>query len=147
MEAYSDSDFAGDTGTRRFRTGVLCNFAGTALSWLSQRQKSVALSTTEAEYVAANEAAKQIIWLKRLYNEIAEKKQKPILYIDNLSTVRLTKNPEFHRRSKHIEVRYHFVRERFQEGCFDIQHISGENQIADLLTKELPKPRFTELIR
>lgn len=87
------------------------------ISWMSQKQKSVVLSTTEAEYVAASECAKEIIWLNRLLNDITAVNDTPTLFVDNASAIKLAKNPEFHKRSKHIDVRYHFIRgEKFQEG-------------------------------
>uniref|UniRef100_A0A5S6Q5K6 Reverse transcriptase Ty1/copia-type domain-containing protein n=1 Tax=Trichuris muris TaxID=70415 RepID=A0A5S6Q5K6_TRIMR len=124
---------------------VKAKAAGTAISWFSQKQKGVALSTTEAEYVAASEAAKELIWLKNLYNELAVVQPKPTLFVDNMGAVKLSKNPEFHKRTKHIAVRFHFVREKWKEGEFDVQHIGGEHQKADILTKALAKPRFEAL--
>ncbi|KRZ26987.1 Retrovirus-related Pol polyprotein from transposon TNT 1-94 [Trichinella pseudospiralis] len=147
LKGYSDADYAGDVTTRRSRTGVVCMCAGEAVLWHSQKQRSVALSTTEAEYVAASEATKDMMWLMTLFAEVTEVKQKPILFADNMGAVKLSKNPEFHKRSKHIDVRFHFVREKYNEGKIDIQHIDSENQKADILTKALPKTRFQNLRR
>ncbi|KRY80590.1 Retrovirus-related Pol polyprotein from transposon TNT 1-94 [Trichinella pseudospiralis] len=133
LKGYSDADYAGDVTTRRSRTGVVCMCAGEAVLWHSQKQRSVALSTTEAEYVAASEATKDMMWLMTLFAEVTEVKQKPILFADNMGAVKLSKNPEFHKRSKHID------------GKIDIQHIDSENQKADILTKALPKTRFQNL--
>ncbi|KRY87936.1 Retrovirus-related Pol polyprotein from transposon TNT 1-94 [Trichinella pseudospiralis] len=127
LKGYSDADYAGDVTTRRSRTGVVCMCAGGAVLWHSQKQRSVALSTTEAEYVAASEATKDMMWLMTLFAEVTEVKQKPILFADNMGAVKLSKNPEFHKRSKHID------------------HIDSENQKADILTKALPKTRFQNL--
>ncbi|KRZ65887.1 Retrovirus-related Pol polyprotein from transposon TNT 1-94 [Trichinella papuae] len=104
LKGYSDADYAGDVTTRRSRTGVVCMCAGGAVLWHSQKQRSVALSTTEAEYVAASEAAKDMMWLMTLFAEVTKVKQKPILFVDNMGAVKLSKNPEFHKRSKHIDV-------------------------------------------
>ncbi|KRX44857.1 Retrovirus-related Pol polyprotein from transposon TNT 1-94, partial [Trichinella sp. T9] len=145
MKVYSDADYACDVTTRRSRTGAVCMCEGGAVLWHSQKQRSVALSTTEAEYVAASEAAKDMMWLMALFAEVTEVKQKPILFVDNMGAVTLSKNPEFHNRSKHIDVRFHFVREKYIEGKIDIQHIDSENQKADILTKDLPKTRFQNL--
>uniref|UniRef100_A0A5S6Q053 Reverse transcriptase Ty1/copia-type domain-containing protein n=1 Tax=Trichuris muris TaxID=70415 RepID=A0A5S6Q053_TRIMR len=145
LECFSDADFAGDIATRRSQTGVISLYAGTAISWFSQKQKGVALSTTEAEYVAASEAAKELIWLKNLYDELAVVQPKPTLFVDNMGAVKLSKNPEFHKRTKHIAVRFHFVREKWKEGELDVQHIGGEHRKADILTKALAKPRFEAL--
>ncbi|KRZ82363.1 Retrovirus-related Pol polyprotein from transposon TNT 1-94, partial [Trichinella sp. T8] len=145
LKGYSDADYAGDVTTRRSRTGAVCMCEGGAVLWHSQKQRSVALSTTEAEYVAASEAAKDMMWLMALFAEVTEVKQKLILFVDNMGAVTLSKNPKFHNRSKHIDVRFHFVREKYIEGKIDIQHIDSENQKADILTKDLSKTRFQNL--
>ncbi|UYV63705.1 hypothetical protein LAZ67_2005372 [Cordylochernes scorpioides] len=103
LESFSDADFAGDPETRRSTSGVVCKLAGGAISWLSQKQRSVSLSTTEAELVAASNTAKEVIWLNRLFSEISPLKEQPIIKVDNASTIKLIKNPEFHKRTKHIE--------------------------------------------
>jgi len=146
LTTYCDADYAGDVSARRSTSGVVCQHMGGPISWLCQRQKSVALSTTEAEFVAASEAAKEIIWLSRLFGEITHLINTPVLKVDNMSAVRLMKSPVFHKRSKHIEVRHYFVREKFNEGKLDVKHIAGQEQVADILTKPFQKTRF-ELLR
>lgn len=102
LECYSDADFGGCLKTGRSTSGVVVKFAGGVVSWLSQRQAMVATSTTEAEIVAASEATKEVIWLKRLYSELIELNSTPLLYVDNSAAVRLAQNPEYHKRTKHI---------------------------------------------
>ena len=145
LTTYSDADYAGDISTRRSTSGVVCQYMGGPVSWLSQKHKSVALSTTEAEFMAASKAAKEVIWLPRLLSEITTLTETPVLKIDNLSAVKLVKNLTFHRRSKHIEVRHFFVREKFDEGRLTVEHIPGVEQVADILTKPLNKSRFQML--
>jgi hypothetical protein len=142
---YSDADYAGDVKTRKSTSGVVCKYMGGAISWMSQRQKSIALSTTEAEFMAASEAAKEIIWLSRLFAEITSLSEVPVLFMDNLSAVKLSKNPAFHKRSKHIEVRHYFVREKIEERKLVVEHVPGTEQIADILTKPLPAVRFRDM--
>ncbi len=142
LKIYSDADYAGDVLTRRSTSGIVSMYMGGAISWSSKRQRSVALSTTEAEFIAASEAAKEIIWLSRLLREITNLITIPLIMIDNMSALKLIKNPSFHKRSKHIEVRHYFVREKFEEGQLAVEHIAGVNQLADILTKPLDKPRF-----
>ena len=115
---------------------------GSAGTWSSRRQTSVALSTTEAEFVAASEAAKEIIRLTRLLNEISVLVATPVLKVDNMSALKLVKNPAFLKRTKHIEVHHYFVREKYEEGQLTLEHISGDEQVADIFTKPLMKTRF-----
>ncbi|KAH8308515.1 hypothetical protein KR059_009967 [Drosophila kikkawai] len=117
-------------------------FASGAISWKSQRQAMVAISTTEAEIVAANEAAKEIIWLKRLFQEIDRLDRAPILQVDNTAAMRLAQNPEFHRRTKHIANKHFFIRERIAEGEFGIEQIPTEEQLADMMTKPILNTRL-----
>ena len=146
LAAYSNADFAGDVSTRRSTSGVVCQYMRRPVSWLSQRQKSVALSTTEDEFMAASEGAKEIIWLSSLFSEITNLVSTPVLKMDNKSAVKLVKNPAFHKRSKHIEVRYYFVREKFEEGRLTVEHVAGDEQVADILTKSVNKNRFQMLM-
>ncbi|KMQ86050.1 retrovirus-related pol polyprotein from transposon tnt 1-94, partial [Lasius niger] len=146
LAVYSDADYAGDVATRRSTTGVVAMFAGGAVSWTSQLRRTVALSTTEAEIMAASEETKELMWLKRLMRELSGQVELiPVLYIDSASAVKLAKNPEYQKRTKHIEVRHFYVRERFLEGDINLEHIAGTDQLADLLTKPLERVRFNVL--
>ena len=145
LECYSDADFGGCTTTGRSTSGVVVSHAGGAISWLSQRQAMVATSTTESEIVAATEAAKEVIWLKRLFSDILKLKHTPVLQVDNSAAVKLAQNPEFHRRTKHIDVKYFFVREKVIDGSIDISQISTEHQVADVMTKPLDRVRLSRM--
>jgi hypothetical protein len=106
----------------------------------------VALSSCEAEYIASAGAACQGVWLSRLLGELLRiKAPKVNLLVDNKSAIALSKNPVHHERSKHIDTRYHFVRDCVEEGSIDIDHVSTQNQLADILTKALGKVRLIEL--
>lgn len=107
----------------------------------------VALSTTEAEIIAACEASKEVVWLKRLLNELTSVKETPILWIDNASAIKWSKNPEFHNRTKHIEVKYYFVREQVLKRMLCVKHIPSAEQQADILTKPLLKIMFNRLCK
>ncbi|GFV65948.1 retrovirus-related Pol polyprotein from transposon TNT 1-94 [Trichonephila clavipes] len=115
LHCYSDSDFGGCTKTSQSISGYVMIYAGGAISWRSQRQAIVATSTTEAEVIAASEAAKEVIWLCRLIQGIVNLREIPTLQVDNRAAVKLSHNPEYHRRTKHIEIK-HFVREKVLEG-------------------------------
>ena len=132
-------------GTGRSTSGVLVKFAGGAISWMSQRQTIVATSTTEAELIAALEASKEVIWLKRLYAKTIGFNQVPVLYVDNSAEVRLAQNPEFHKRTKHITLKHFFVREKVNEGQLEVQQISTQQQLADLMTKPMQQTRLKML--
>jgi ATP-binding cassette subfamily B (MDR/TAP) protein 1 len=107
--AYSDSDLAEDIDGRKSTLGYLVTHSGGAVSWQSRLQKCVALNTTEAEFIAVTEASKELLWVKRLACELGFKQDKYMLFCDNQSAIHLSKNASFHSRSKHIEVRYHWI--------------------------------------
>lgn len=144
--AFSDADYAGDIETRRSTSGSVFKLGGNTVSWRSQKQKVVALSTTESEFIAAAQTIKELIWLHRLIFEITKQKvTKPKLYLDNQSAIRLLKNPEFHKRTKHIDVRYHFAREKIQAGLFEVEYVPTKEQQADIFTKPLAREQFCHL--
>ena len=122
-------------------------FLGTApVAWQSLKQKMVALSTCEAEYVAAATAACQVVWLQRLLSELTgSKAQAPALKMDNQPAIALAKNPVLHDRSKHIDVKFHFLRDCVDGGQLVIEFVETGRQLADILTKSLGKLRFQEL--
>ncbi|KAG5874732.1 hypothetical protein JTB14_012479 [Gonioctena quinquepunctata] len=116
FECYSDANSGGCTKTDRSTSGVIMIHAGGAISWHSQRQAMLATSTTETEIVAANEATKDILRLSRLSERMIGLKHVSVLQVDNSAAVRLSQNPEFHRRTKHIPIKYFFIREKISEG-------------------------------
>lgn len=145
LEGFSDADHGGDRETARSTTGVVCRYSGGIISWLSQRQSSVAISTTEAELVAASEAARELVWLTSIMQDLTTLTETPTLSVDNEAAVRLAHNPEFHKRTKHIRIRHFFVRELVAEGAIDVERIGTAHQVADVLTKALPRPTFSSL--
>jgi hypothetical protein len=125
---------------------VLFYFGHCPVSWVSQKQKTVAQSSCEAEYVAAASAASQGIWLARLLEELlGDRSVKFIVRIDNQSAISLCKNPVFHERSKHIDVRYHFIRECIESEKMTVDHVRTDLQLADILTKGLRRVKFVEM--
>jgi len=96
---------------------------GTAISWKSKKQRVVALSSTEAEYIGTSEATREAIWLQRLLYELIESDQltyPQLLFVDNQAAIKLTENPRFHERTKHIDIKYHFVREVYENGLITV---------------------------
>ena len=144
LDMYSDSDYASETSSRKSTSGLICKFAGGAITWTSKLQQCVASSTTEAEFVAASEAAREVIWLARLFDDLTVLTKVPTLHIDNQSAIKLIKNSEFHYKTKHIDIRYCFTREKFREGKLEIDYVCTDVQIADIFTKALLKGRLQE---
>lgn len=146
LVGFSDSDFAGDPETRRSTSGFAFCLASGVVTWASQRQRLVTLSTTEAEYVAAATAAKEAVWLRKLLKDLGRMGDDPIvLFLDNQSAIRLVKNPEFHKRTKHIDIKYHFIREKVDQGDLTFKYVCSNEQRADIFTKPFAKQRFSFL--
>jgi hypothetical protein len=146
LEGYSDSDWCGDKDDRRSTTGYWFSFGKSSISWSSKKQNIVALSSCEAEYVAAAQAACQAVWLESLLEELKINYVKPMrLNVDNKSAISLAKNPIAHGRSKHIETKFHFLRDQVSKEKLIVVHCRTEVQIADILTKSLRADRFKEL--
>ena len=141
---YADADWAGDMDDRRSTTGVVMKINGTAVSWKSKKQTTTALSSAEAEYYAAGEATKEILWLRQLLSEIGcTQPTGTRLYGDNETAISIASNDTFHDRTKHIDMRHHFIREHVLAGTVDLTWISTKDQQADILTKALGKHIFT----
>ncbi|WVZ50304.1 hypothetical protein U9M48_001570 [Paspalum notatum var. saurae] len=144
---YSDSDMGGNIDGRRSMSGMLFFLGGCAIAWQSMKQRIVALSTCEAEYVAAAAACCQAVWLRRLLREVTgEEPRAPVLRVDNNSAIELAKNPVLHDRSKHIDIRFHYIRECVVEGQVVLGHVDTAQQLADLLTKPLGQKRLAQLM-
>lgn len=144
---YADSDWANDRDDRRSTTGYIFCESGTAISWNSKKQPTVALSTTEAEYMAMSSAAQELLWLTQLRAEITGKQLDSVpLYCDNRGAIQLSCNRILSPRVKHIDIRHHFLREKVEEGLIDIQYVDSKNNAADVLTKPLPIEHFNKCI-
>ncbi|KAI3764834.1 hypothetical protein L2E82_14851 [Cichorium intybus] len=135
LEGFTDADLGGCVDSGKSTTGYVFTIGGTAISWMSRLQKSVALSTTEAEYMAIAEAAKELIWLKNFLSELGMQQEDCVLHCDNQSAVHLAKNPVFHSRTKHIQMRYHFIRELINDETLNLKKILGTKNPADMFTK------------
>jgi hypothetical protein len=143
---YNNADMGGDIDTRKSMTGIVFYVESSPLTWQSQKQKVAALSSYEVEYIIGMTAACQGICLARL---LAELKHEPcttfLLKMDIQSAIALSKNPVFYDRSKHIDVRFHFIHQCIRDGRMDIEHIRTEEKVAEILTKPLARERFCEL--
>jgi hypothetical protein len=147
---FTDSDWAGDRDERKSTGGYIFLFHGAPISWRSKRQSCVALSTAEAEYIAAAETAKKAIFLKSMTNTFLPEHQhisKIPLMKNNEACIRISQNPEFHQRTKHIDIKYHFLRDQIRRGNIELKWISTNQQLADGLTKALAQVPFNTFVR
>ena len=149
LQGFVDADWGGDYTTRKSTTGYLFLFGGSAVSWSSKLQKTVALSSCEAEYMALKEGIKEQIWLKSLYEQldIPQQDGENMLFSDSQSAIELAKNPEHHARTKHIDIQYHFVRQNVQNETIKLSYISTSDQPADGLTKALDSTKFGHFVK
>ncbi|KAK9076273.1 hypothetical protein SSX86_004606 [Deinandra increscens subsp. villosa] len=146
LVGYSDSSFGCDKEDGRSTTGTIFYYSGNVITWTSQKQRTVALSSCQAEYMAATEAACQALWLRNLLSEITGEQPPCVeLRVDNEGAIGLSKNPTFHKRSRHIDTKYHFIRECVERGQIIVKHVDGKLQKADILTKSLPRTKFIEM--
>lgn len=146
LAGYSDADLAGDNDTRHSTSGYIFQLYNNTVSWCSKKQNTVAKSTTEAEYVALSFATQEVIWLRRLLENIGMKAEGPsTIFEDNNGAIELSKNPKFHDRTKHIDVAHHFVREQVTLNNVSVKHCSTQNMLADGMTKGLTKDTFQKL--
>ena len=140
---YCDADYAGDIDTRRSTTGYVFLYNGGAITWQSKRQQTVAVSTTEAEYMAAAAAVKEGLWLRKLLGDLHLETKTINIMADNQSAIKLLRNPISSLRSKHIDVIHHFARERVMRQEVAFHYTSTDTMIADILTKALGGDKFT----
>lgn len=142
---YADSDYANDVTSRRSTTGyVFKMFDNCCITWSTKKQNSVAASSTEAEYMALFEAVREAKWLQSLALSINLNVNNILIYEDNMGCISIAENSVNHNRTKHIDVRYHFVRERLEDNTITLKHIDTQNQVADTFTKPLAEVKFIE---
>ncbi|KAJ9536639.1 hypothetical protein OSB04_un000188 [Centaurea solstitialis] len=146
LTAYSDSDFAGCKIDRKSTTGGCHLLGGKLVSWTSKKQNSVSTSTAEAEYVAAGICCAQVLWLRNQLQDYDIQLSKIPIYCDNTSAIAIANNPVLHSKTKHIEVRYHFIRDHVMNGDIELHFVPTEYQLADLFTKPLDVTRFNMLL-
>lgn len=140
---FTDADYAGCIDTRKSTTGSVFLYRGGPIAWCSRRQSSVAQSTAEAEYIAASETTKEAVWIRRILPELQQRLGGPtIIKCDNHAAIILASHPDQRQKTKHIDVRYHFIRSQQEAGEISIQYVNTDNQLADILTKALAGPRF-----
>ncbi|XP_031251064.1 secreted RxLR effector protein 161-like [Pistacia vera] len=135
LVGFVDFDFASDKDSRKYTTTYLFTLEGNYVSWKSQLQPIVALSTTEAEYVAVTDVFKEALWLQGLLSEVKLLEGAVTVYLDSQSAIHLSKNPIYYERTKHVDVKYHFVRELVDKGVINLKKVSIEDNPPDIGTK------------
>jgi hypothetical protein len=146
LSAYCDADWGGDIATRRSTTAYVFMLAGGSISWASKLQPTVALSSAEAEYMAVSAAVQEAVYMRQLLADLGFPQEQPtVIYEDNQGCIALSENPIMHKRTKHIDIRHHFIRERVESNEIVLQYVATEHQLADLLTKPLDRFRTIAL--
>ena len=146
LVGFSDSDWAGQLDDRKSTSGMIFYLNNGAITYASKSQKCVALSTAESEYVALGEAAREAIYLRMLLKDLGHEQREPtIIYEDNVAAEKLSKNNVHHSRTKHIDIKHHFIREVVEQKQIEIKHLASAEMLADILTKALAFPVFSKL--
>ena len=146
LVGYSDADWASDLDDWHSTSGNVFLMAGGAISWVSKKQATIALYTAEAEYVALSSATQEVVWLRRLLTDLKILQDRPtVLMGDNQGAIAIARNAVAHARTKHIDIRYHYIHEALKEGIIDLRFCPKNEMTADLLTKPLPRGQFEQL--
>jgi hypothetical protein len=146
---YCDADWASNIDDRRSVTGYVFMLAGGAVSWKTKKQPTVALSSVEAEYMAATQATKEATWFRAFFSQLGVSRivtGPSVIFSDSQGSIALGKNPEYHQRTKHIDVQHHFVREHVNMGTVEFKFISTDLMVADILTKPLGKTKHQQMV-
>jgi hypothetical protein len=150
LQAYTDSDWAGDIDDRRSCSGNVLTLAGGPISWKSNKQASVSLSTMEAEYAALSEVSREIVYIKRLLAHMGFHRyvKSPInVHCDNQSAIELSKNAMFHKRGNHVDIRFHFTRELVESKEIIISYLQTDSMLADIFTVSLARSKHDQCVR
>eukprot|EP00253_Pinus_taeda_P028924 PITA_28924 len=140
---YTDSDWAGSVDDQKSTSGYVFHMDSGAISWASKKQPIVALSIAEVEYVVATATACQAVWMRRILRSLGQEQAKgTVIFCDNSSAITLSKNSVFHKRMKHIDTRFHYIRELVSNGGIVLKHCKTQEKVADILTKPLDQKSF-----
>ena len=143
LHGFSDSDWAGSVQDRKSTSGFYFSMGFAMVSWSSRKQGSVSLSTTEAEYVSASDAYREAVWLWKLLSNLFDTSLEPVvIHCDNQSCIKISNNPVFHDRSKHMEMRYHYLCDMVQQRAISLRYIPTDEKTADVFIKPLSKTKF-----
>jgi hypothetical protein len=140
LSGYTDVDWAGSVSDRKITLGCCFSLGSTMISWQSRKKSIISLITTEVEYIVACSTSCKAIWLQNVVFDL--EMRATLILCDNQSCIKMTENPIFHDKSKHIEIRYHYIRDMVQRGSLKIQYISTDEQVANMFTKPLSHVKF-----
>ena len=141
---YTDSDWAGSIDDRKSTSGYVFCLGTKPITWSSKKQSTIALSSAKAKYISATTAACEAIWLRKFLKDVKQgQKSATVIYCDNMSAIAMTKNPIFHSRSKHIELRHHFIRKLVEDKEIELQFCTTDDQLADIFTKSISAQKFS----
>lgn len=143
LKGYTDSDYAGCNMDRKTTSGSCQFLGGKLVCWSTKKQQSVAMSSAEAEYVAAAGCCVNVLWMKSQLSDYGIHYKSVPIFCDNTSEIVISNNPVLHQRTKHIDIRYHFIRDHIMNGEIELHFIPTEYQLADIFTKPLDEPTFT----
>jgi hypothetical protein len=142
VTGYSDVDWAGNADDRKSTSGGCFYVRNNLVAWMSKKQASISLSTTEAEYIAAGSCCTQLLWMKTLLGDYGFSQDTMIINCDNTSAINISKNPVQHSRTKRINIRHHFLHDLVESEIVSLSFIPTDNQLANILTKPLDGSRF-----
>lgn len=146
LEGFVDADWAGDIVDRKSLSGYVFKIQGASVSWCTRKQTSVALSSAEAEYAALTMAVTEAIWIRGLLRDLGQQVADPtVIHEDNQACIRVAESDKPTRRMKHVDVRFHFVKNEIDNGTVRLLYVPSEDQIADVMTKGLPRIQFEKL--
>jgi len=145
VAGYSDADWAGNANDRKSTLGGCFYVGNNLVAWMSRKQSSISLSTAEAEYIVAGSYCTQLLWMKKLICDYGFTQDTMIINCDNTSAINISKNPVKYFRTKHIDIRHHFIRDLVESRVVSLSFIPTDNQLADILTKPLHGSRFESL--
>ena len=146
IQAFTDAKWVGSVYDRKSTSGAAFYLGGCLISWLRKKKTSILLSTMEEEYIAAVSCYTQVLWMKQTLQDLQVQFSEPIpIFCDNTSAISISKNPVMHSKTKHIPIKYHFVREQVAEKNIKLEYVCTKEQIADIFTKPLPCEAFEYL--
>ena len=146
LVAYTDANWAGSIDDRKSTSGATLYLGNYLVAWSSKKQSSVSLSTTEEKYIVVVACCTQVIWMRQTLEDIQVKYDEPIpIFCDNTSATNISKNPVMHSKTKHIPIKFHFLREQVTEKNIKLEYVETKEQIVDIFTKPLPRETFEYL--